>query len=173
MNYTEGVGEPSDLPEEIALLDSNPAIEAFRALNPRQRIFVLSYIRNPVGSEAYRQAYNEMADDHTASVCGSRLLANAGIKAVLTAFRDHQEEDFSLIRKALIDALTGAIKPIYGKDSAGQPEKVEDLPDHDARIKAAAALAKLQGLNAAEKTELTGANGGPIIVQASPLDEAL
>lgn len=156
------MGAPDDLPEEIALLDSLPAIEAFRALNPQQRVFVLAYINEGNGAEAYRQAYNNLASDTVAATCASRLLTYANIKAVLLAFRDHQEEDFRLVRQTFIDAAKTATKPIFGKDEQGQPILVMEQPDHDARTRAASALSKLQGLNAAEKTEVTGANGGPV-----------
>lgn len=152
----------SEIPEELALLNSEKAVPAFHNLNLRQQKFILHYLGEGNGAEAYRQAYNELASDHVAAVCGSQLLTNPNIKIILEAFQDHKDEDLVLIRKTYIDAAKGAVKPVYGKDSNGQPEKVEDLPDHAIRVKAAESLSKLHGLNAADKHEVTGAGGKPI-----------
>jgi phage terminase small subunit len=152
----------TEIPEELGFIQGDKALPAFHRLNLKQQKFLLHYIREGNGAEAYRQSYNELAEDNVAATCASRLLTNVDIKAVLEAFQDHKDEDLILIRRTYVDAAKGAIKPIYGKDSNGQPEKVEDLPDHDVRIKAAQSLAKLHGLNAAEKQEITGADGVPL-----------
>jgi hypothetical protein len=159
----------NEIPEELSQIDDAKVIAAFHELNLKQQKFLLHYLANGNGRESYRHAYNQTSDDNVAGVCASRLLTNVKIKAVLAAFQDHKDEDLVLIRKTYVAAATEAIKPVYGKDASGQPEKIEDLPDHAIRISAAEKLAKLHGLNAAEKKEISGS----ITVQSSPLDEDL
>ncbi len=163
----------TDIPEELSVIKNDEVIAAFNRLNLKQQKFILHYLKNGVGAEAYRQAYNECAEDTVAASCGSSLLRVPDIKIILKAFRDFQEEDFVTVRKVFVDAALTAIKPIYGKDANGQPEKIEDLPDHDIRIKGANGLAKLHGLNAPDKQEHTGKDGGPIIIASTPTDEKL
>lgn len=158
-----------EIPEELTEIADDKALPAFRRLNLRQQKFLLHYIREGNGAEAYRQAYNELASDHVAAVVGSRLLTNADIKTVLSAFQDHKDEDLILVRKTYVDAARGATKPIFGKDSEGQPILVMEQEDHAVRVKAASELSRLHGFNAAEKKEISGS----ITVQSSPLDEDL
>lgn len=164
-----GLDTSPEIPEELLVLETKDATPAFQRLNLRQQKFVLHYLREGVAAEAYRQSYNECADDKVAASCGSRLLANADIKVILAAFRDFQEEDFVLIRKTFVDAARNASKPIFGKDDLGQPILVMEQEDHAVRVKAAESLAKLHGLNAAEKKEISGS----ITVMSSPTDEDL
>lgn len=146
----------ADIPEELTQVEDEKVISAFRDLNPRQQQFLLHYLREWNATEAYRSAYNLLPTDDWAEVNGSQLLRNTKVKAVLMAFQDFRDEDITLIRKTYIAAAKEAIKPIYGKDSNGQPEKIEDLPDHMTRINAAEKLAKLHGANAADKVDHTG-----------------
>jgi hypothetical protein len=144
----------SDIPEELDPVWSAEVATTFTALEPRQRAFLLAYVKTWNGAEAYRRAYNELANDATASSCGSRLLANASIKSILAAFLDTQIEDLLLVKRTYTEAAKTASKPIFGKDDLGQPILVMEQPDHDVRIKAAQALAKLHGFNAADKVEV-------------------
>ena len=145
----------AEIPEELSLLESEKALPAFHRLNLKQQKFLLHFLREGNGAEAYRNSYNELAGDHVAAVCGSRLLTNVDIKAVLEAFQDHKDEDLILVRKTYIDAARSASKPIFGKDNEGQPILVMEQDDHAVRIQAAEKLAKLQGLNAPDKQEVT------------------
>jgi hypothetical protein len=160
------------IPEELESVWDDKVAEAFKALEPRQRNFLLAYLGCWNGAEAYRKAYNPLASDHVATNSGSRILAKNGIKTVLQAFLDTQTEDLLLVKRTYIEAAKTATTPIFGKDDLGQPILVMEQPDHDVRIKAAQALAKLHGLNAPDKQEHTGKDGGPIIL-ATPLDEKL
>jgi hypothetical protein len=143
------------IPEELSLLESEKAIPAFHRLNLNQQKFILHFLREGNGAEAYRQSYNELASDHVAAVCASRLLTNVDIKTILEAFQDHKDEDLILIRNTYVNAARTANKPIFGKDSAGQPILIMEQEDHAVRIQAAEKLAKLQGLNAPDKQEVT------------------
>lgn len=151
-----------EAPEELAEVWTESVASAFRALEPKQQAFLLKYVTCWNGTEAYRHAYNRSASSDVARSCGSRLLASANVKAVLEAFLDTRTEDLLLVKQTYIEAAREAVKPIFGKDEAGQPTKVEDYPDYDARIKAAQALSKLHGLNAPDKQELAGPNGAPL-----------
>jgi hypothetical protein len=93
------------------------------------------------------------------------------MKDILEAFLETQTEDLLLVKRTYTEAARTATKPIFGKDEEGQPILVLEQADHDVRIKAAQALAKLHGLNAAEKQDLKVS--GTIIIQSSPLDEGL
>ncbi len=163
----------TDIPEELSVIESPEVLKAFHSLNEKQQCFILHYLKCGVGAEAYRKSYNELADNSTAAVCGSQLLRNPNIKIILAAHQDFRDEDLQTVRKVFLEASTTAIKPIYGKDELGQPIKIEDLPDHDIRIKGANGLAKLHGLNAPDKQEHTGKDGGPIIIASTPTDEKL
>lgn len=159
------------IPEQLETVWDDSVADAFRALEPRQRNFLLAYLDTWNGAEAYRRSYNQLANDATAAACASRLLTKANVKSVLERFLDTQTEDLLLVKRTYIDAAKTASKPIFGKDDLGQPILVMEQADHDVRIKAAQALAKLHGLNAAEKTETT--HKGGITITASPLDEKL
>jgi hypothetical protein len=147
-----------EIPEELATVWDKDVAESFRGLRPKHQDFLLAYIREGNAAAAYRKAYNALAKDHLASVCGSQVLATTGIQTVLKRFQDRKVEALFLVQKTLIEAAEGATKPIFGKDDEGQPILVMEQPDHAVRIKAAESLAKLHGLNAAEevKTQVTG-----------------
>jgi phage terminase small subunit len=159
----------SEIPEELTEIADDKVLPAFHRLNLKQQKFLLHYLRHGNGAEAYRQAYNEMADDHVAAVVGSRLLTNVDVKTVLAAFQDHKDEDLVLVRTTYVNAARTATKPIFGKDEQGQPILVMEQEDHAVRVKAADSLAKLHGLNAAEKKEISGS----ITVVSTPTDEDL
>jgi phage terminase small subunit len=161
----------SGIPEELDPVWTDKVASAYRALEPRQRVFILAYVRTWNGAEAYRQAYNNLASDQVAANSASRLLAKVGMKDILEAFLETQTEDLLLVKRTYTEAARTATKPIFGKDEEGQPILVLEQADHDVRIKAAQALAKLHGLNAAEKQDLKVS--GTIIIQSSPLDEGL
>lgn len=158
-----------ELPEELSLLADEKALPAFHRLNLKQQKFVLHYLTEGNGAEAYRQAYNGNANDQVAATCGSRLLTYVDIKTVLAAFQDHKDEDLVLIRRTFVNAARSASKPIFGKDDLGQPILVMEQEDHAVRVKAAEALAKLHGLNAAEKKEISGS----ITIESTIADESL
>lgn len=158
-------------PEQLEQVWDEKISTAFHTLEPRQQKFILKYLECLNGAEAYRHAYNELAKDAVAAASASRLLTNVNVKTILTCFMDTKDEDFFLIRNTYKSAAEQAIKPIYGKDSDGQPIKIEDLPDHDTRIKGAQALAKLHGLNAPDKTETKVS--GNITIASTPQDETL
>ena len=132
-------------PEELKDLWEDDCQKAWDLLNAKQRKFFLNWINcNFNGSEAYRQTYNKLASNTVAAVCASQALINPNIQILCGKLAQSQKSDLLLIRRVYKDAAE-AIKPIFGKDLDGQPEKIEDLPDHKIRIDAAEKLAKLNG----------------------------
>lgn len=138
--------DPEDGPDELAGIWDDEIKTAFAALRIKQQKFLCAYIREGNAAEAYRQVYNPLASDHLASSCGSQALATNGIKPILRRLADTKWEDLILVRNTFKEAATKAVKPIYAKDADGQPEKVEDIPDYDIRVKAGDRLARLNKL---------------------------
>lgn len=135
-----------EAPEELSTVWDPEIRSAYLELEPRQQKFLLAYVGEWNGAEAYRQAYNQSAKDNVAAACGSRLLTNANIKRILKRFEESRLEDLFLCRRTFTQAALNAVKPIYVKDKDGVPEKVEDLEDHDVRVRAADKLAHLSRL---------------------------
>lgn len=128
---------------------------AWRKLNPKQQKFLQAYLTNGnVGSEAYRTAYECLSNDSTVAVMASNLLRTVNIVPFLDRLADSNKEDLVYAKKKLRAAME-AFKPIYGKDSEGQPEKIEDVPDHKIIIEATNSLMKLNG-EYIEKHEVKG-----------------
>lgn len=136
----------TDAPEELSTVWDDEIRAAYGALPPKHQEFLLAYLRCWNGAQAYREVYNPLANGQVASNSGSRILGTIGCQTVLKRFTDTRTEDLLLIKSTFKEAATEAIKPIYAKDKDGQPEKVEDIPDYDIRVKAADKLAKLAKL---------------------------
>ena len=146
----------SDRPEELEAVWDDDIATTFAGLLPKHQAFLLKYIQCWNAAEAYRHSHNPMASDHVASANGSRMIAREGISSILAKFADQRTEALFLVQKTYNEAAISASKPIFGKDEVGQPILVMEQPDYAVRIKAAEALAKLHGLNAADKVEHSG-----------------
>src|SRR6187431_2106586 len=81
-----------DIPEELQPVWDKDIATAFQALRPQQQDFLLCYLREGNAAAAYRFAYNKMAKDHLASVCGSQHLASLGIQSILLKFASIKTE---------------------------------------------------------------------------------
>lgn len=128
---------------------------AFHAMRMEHQAFLVEYLENGFNAAAaYRKAFRQPTmDNDTAASCGSRLIRSAKVRAFLGTIKDDAFEDFFIVLRAFRDAAQNAVKPIFAKDEDGQPCHVEDLPDHDTRVKGGQALAKLRGFNAPEKVQ--------------------
>lgn len=130
-------------------------------LTPKQEAFVLAYVESGSASDAYRKAYAAggmtaksihetasrlLADPKIASRV-AQLQAAAADRAVLTL--EKHMDDLKQLRNAAVKA---------GKWSAA--------------ISAEIARGKAAGLYV-DRTEVTGANGGPIPVASVPVEEYL
>lgn len=133
-------------PEELATVWNEEVRLAFESLTPKHQAFLLEYLKTWNASAAYRAIYNPMASPQVSSACGSRVLGIASIQTILKRFQDTRTEDLFLVKAVFKEAATEAVKPIFGKDEAGQPCHIEDIPDYDVRVKGATQLAKLSRL---------------------------
>jgi hypothetical protein len=146
---------PADPPEELAAVWDDEIAKAFQALRPQQQNFLMAYMRTGNAAESYRQAYNKLAKDHLASVAGSQVLASIGITSILSKFEDQKTADMFLIVQTYREMIQ-ATKPEWVQNDEDKTwENVGDVPDWKARKDAADGLAKLRGLNAAEKVDHT------------------
>lgn len=144
-----------DIPEELQAVWDKDIAAAFQALRPQQQDFLLCYLREGNAAAAYRFAYNKLAKDHLASVCGSQHLATLGIQSILLKFA-------SIKTEALFQVIHGyremaqATKPEWVQDEdTKQWENVGDVPDWQARKEAFLGIRKIHGLDAAEKVDTT------------------
>lgn len=107
---------------------------AAKKLTPKQARFAEEYLLDLNAAAAYRRAGYKARTDHEASVGGSRLLANTGIKVVIAASqarraqRSRLSQDWVLERLKVEAELTG--------EGAG----------HGARVKALELLGKHVGM---------------------------
>lgn len=150
------------VPEELEMIWDDEVARLFRTLPPNRQKFLVAYIREQHGTKAYREAYNPLASDNVGRACAGQILANPTVRAILERFTDRSLEALFVVPKTLFEAATTAMKPVFGKDEEGQPCHIEDLPDHDVRIKGALGLAKLYGLNAPEKVDVKPSQAMPV-----------
>lgn len=143
--------QKSILPDALEGVWDDELHQIFSKLEFRQQTFALDYLEHGVASKAIEKAYG--LSGPSAWARGSVLLRDVKVRAFITAYREKDihraEDDRHLIRTTYREAMQ-AEKPIFGKDRDGNPDHIMDVPDHDVRIKAGQALAKLDGLNAVE-----------------------
>jgi len=127
-------------PEELEDIWDKEVSESWKNLNPKQQKFLVQWLSNGYNaSQAYRDVYNDLANNPTAAACGSRTLSNANIQTICGKLGNDNKTELILIKKAYKDALT-AETPIFGDG-----QKIMDIEDHKTRILAANSLAKLNG----------------------------
>jgi len=136
--------------------EQSEVCEAWDNLTDKYQTFLLFYIG--AGCRNARKTYHEVVDktasDDVARNGGFMMLTNTNVGIIFDAMRAGRKQVMrQAVEKVYLEA-TEAIKPIYGKDEDGQPCHIEDIDDHDIRIKAAKEMAKLGGLNE-EKDEST------------------
>ena len=133
----------SILPETLEDLWDDELKALFGALPFKQQTFCLEYLEHGVGSRAYCKAYG-IDPGPLAWSSASSLLRDKKVRAFITAYRAkdifRHEDDKELIRATFRAGIT-------------------DTEDHDTRIKAAQALAKLDGHNVAETVKHDATDG--------------
>lgn len=143
----------SILPDTLVDLWDDELKELFGRLNFKQQTFTLEYLACGVAAEAVEKAYGLQGP--SAWTRGSTLLRDVNVRAFITAYRakdiHRHEDDKELIRSTYRNAIRAETVVYVPKDDEKEPIKVID---HGTRIKAAQALAKLDGHNAAEKVEV-------------------
>ena len=118
---------------------------AWKKLTPKQQKFLQEWLTNGNnGTKAYQVVYNDLANDNVSSSSANQLLRNINIGVFLDKMCDSNKSDL-VLAKTKLRAAMDAYKPVYGKDSQGQPEKIEDIPDHKTIIDATNSLMKLNG----------------------------
>ena len=148
--------------------EQSEVCKAWNSLNDKYQTFLLFYI-SAQGGRNGRRAYHEIVDK-TASDEVARNGAYIG--TIFDAMRAGRKQVMrQAVEKVYLDAVE-AIKPIYGKDSEGQPCHIEDIEDHEIRIKAAKEMAKLGGLNE-EKSDSTATQINVQIIQLPEKREIL
>ncbi len=147
--------DESGIPEELAGVWDTDIAAAFKSLRPQQQDFLMAYIQTGNAAAAYRKAYNPLAKDHLASVCGSQHLASLGIQSILAKFASQKTEALFLVLQGYRE-MAAATKADWVKDENGQYENAGDAPDWQARKEAFLGLRKIHGLDAADKLEHSG-----------------
>lgn len=143
------------IPDELETLWDDKVSEAFGKLNPKQQDFLLVYIRKGNAAEAYRKAYNPLADSHLSTVCGNGILSNPIMGNILLKLTEQKTADLLLVSKTFRE-MVEATKPEWVEDKNGQWQNVGDVPDWKARKDAADGLAKLRGLNSPAEVKHSG-----------------
>lgn len=123
------------------------------ALTPKQEAFAREYVATGNASEAYRRAYNaENMKQPSIAVEACNLLSEPNIALMVQQLKEDLLKRHRLTVDDLIEELEQA------RSAALNQEK----PQAAAMVAASMGKAKLLGLEAPAKTEVTGANGLPI-----------
>ena len=140
------------LPKTLADLWDDDLKRLFYELEFRWQTFTLDYLDHGIGSKAYEKAYG-VPGGPNAWASASALLRHPKVRAFISAYRakdiHRHEDDKELIRSTYRAGMLADNSVSVN----GEPVEGASRPDHDTRIKAANALAKLDGHNAAEKVE--------------------
>ena len=123
------------------------------SLTPKREAFVKAYIELGSPSEAYKASFNaENMSPASISVEASKLLANPKIALRLTELQAMAQERHNMTVDDLLAELEEARQAAYSGEK----------PQAAAMVAATMGKAKLLGLEAPQKHELTGPDGGPI-----------
>lgn len=127
-------------------------------LNPRHKAFADEYLANGMNAtQAYMKVYKTKSEE-VARKNASRLMTNADIKEYLESKRNKVSNKLEITAERQLAELNKilelAMQNIHGKHS--------DQFDLGNAIRALEAQNKMLGLNAPDRQELSGLNGGPI-----------
>jgi phage terminase small subunit len=129
-------------------------------LTPKQEAFCRKYIETGNASEAYRQSYDaEGMNPNTINRKAKELLDNGKIKARIAEIQERHLKRHNVTVDSLVEELQEA------RELAKQISRPEVM------INATLGKAKITG-NIIEKSELTGKDGGPIVVQTKEQRDA-
>lgn len=130
----------------------------------RQKKFADEYIVDCNATRAYKIAYPNVKKDNVARANGSRLLANANVKAYirekLAEISSHKTADAREVMEYLTSVLRGESEAeviVVGgySDGRSKAKRIKKKPDEKERLKAAELLGKRFGLFT-EKVNLEG-----------------
>lgn len=117
-----------------------------------QRLTVLGVVEGKSQRQAYYDAGGTAKTDETADASVSRMLSDVTVRAFYDAMVGGVAECAQITLKTLLDEL----------EEARQAALCQEKPQAAAMVAASMGKAKLLGLEAPSKLELTGANGGPV-----------
>lgn len=117
-------------------------------LSPRQLNFALGILNGMPAVEAYEKAGYKVKNYDTRANIASRLRGNAKVVAFIESVQKSSTRKKMLTRDEAIEILT---------EFADDSENTKGI-----RMKAVSQLTRLQGWEAPQRTEITGAEGGPI-----------
>lgn len=115
-------------------------------MNRKQEIFCEEFVKSGNAAEAYKLAGYKVTNAKSAANCASRLLENAGICSRISELREKAEDEKIMEakeRRIILSEIAKSGKPIVA-------------------IKAIDTLNKMDGLYI-QKTQLSGADGGPLV----------
>ena len=122
-------------------------------LTPKQEAFAQAFVQTSNASEAYRLSYDaENMKPESVHRAAKEVYDNPKVAARISELRDEMVERHRLTVDDLIRELEEA------RAAALHQEK----PQAAAMVAATMGKAKILGLEAPSKLELTGANGGPV-----------
>lgn len=148
--------KPIPAPKDLVNLQEKDFDKLWAELRPQQQAFFAAFMETGNRAEAYRRAYNPAATDHVASVCGSRLLASAGIAPLFEKMNDQKAAAMHVASQVWFD-MAAATVPKFKKDKkTGKYENIGFAPDWATRDKGAHGLAKTFGNYAPENVRLSG-----------------
>lgn len=111
---------------------------AFEALLPKQRQFVIEYVRSGfVKRTAYDRAYGTSYSEGIVDV----ILGKSGVQLILGRFTDWAKADLFEARQVIKDAMQ-AKKKVYHEGC-----EIDEVDDHTTRLKAVEILNKMNGTN--------------------------
>lgn len=126
------------------------------ALTPKQEAFAMAYIETGNASEAYRQAYDaENMKAESIWVAACRVLGDTNVGLRVAELQEEARKRHSVTVLSLTAELDEA-RALALADPKGAA----------AAVSATMGKAKLHGL-LIDKGEMTGANGGPIQIEAA------
>lgn len=134
-------------------------------LNPKQERFAVEYIKDMnMTKAAERAGYS----DKSAKMHGSRLLTNAKVREKVAELEAEVKSDAIATAQEVEEFLSAAMRGELTEEKSyiSDKKKKERRIAMKERIKAAELLAKRYAL-LTEKTELSGKDGQPIVIEFS------
>ena len=128
-------------------------------MTEKQKIFADDYIICLNATQAYKKAYPNIKKDEVARANGSRLLANANVKAYIDERLEELKSERVADQQEVLEFLTSVMRgevtePLLVLDGEGTQRMVMAMPSVSTRKSAAVDLGKRFGLFV-DKQEIT------------------
>lgn len=134
---------------ELSLTEKQ--LELASKLTTLNRKFVVNLVSGSSQRQAYLEAGGKAKSEASQDHCASTMYRNVHVRAFYNALMEVAESKAILTREEAMEILTSNAK------------EAEEHRDQHAAIKQ---LSDMQGWNAPKKSELTGAGGKPLAIQA-------